>query len=146
MRCLNSDDAVCRPNIFIRVTGLQAFMTKLSFMAIFKLRSMFCGQMCVKIIDNTQVTIQPFVCFNLTVYRPSFQKNKFYQQNIHVNWWKLPKNVKKCFLGNKFLVIPIRNSKYMPCLPNTTLSNDGNIPGITLWVRKMPDCMISTKS
>ena len=24
----------------------------------------------------------------------------------------------------------------MPCLPNATLSYDGNVPGITLWVRK----------
>ena len=24
----------------------------------------------------------------------------------------------------------------MPCLPNATLSNYGNVPGITLWVKK----------
>ena len=41
----------------------------------FKLQSMFCGEMYVKIIDNTQVTIQPYVCFNLVVHRPRFQKN-----------------------------------------------------------------------
>ena len=33
---------------------------------------------------------------------------------------------------DKFLVIPILNRKYMPCLPNATLSNDGNVPGLTL--------------
>ena len=33
----------------------------------------------------------------------------------------------------------------MPCLPNATLSNDGNVQGITLWVRKMPSSMISAK-
>ena len=36
---------------------------------------MFCGQMCVKAIDNTQVTIQPYVYFNLVLHRPSFLKN-----------------------------------------------------------------------
>ena len=34
----------------------------------------------------------------------------------------------------------------MPCLPNATLSNNGNVPGITLWVRKMLSYMISTKN
>ena len=33
----------------------------------------------------------------------------------------------------------------MPCLSNATSSNDGNVPDITLWVRKMPNSMISTK-
>ena len=33
----------------------------------------------------------------------------------------------------------------MPCLPNADLSNDGIVPGIILWVRKMPTCMIFTK-
>ena len=33
----------------------------------------------------------------------------------------------------------------MPCLPNADLSNDGLVPGIILWVRKMPTCMIFTK-
>ena len=56
---------------------------------------MFCGHMYVKIFDNTQFTIQPYVCFNFIVHRPSFQKNMFYHQNIHVNWWKLAKNDKK---------------------------------------------------
>ena len=36
-----------------------------------------------------------------------------------------------CFFGVKFLVIPILNRKYMPCLPNATLNNDGNVTGIT---------------
>ena len=44
-------------------------------MTVFKLRSMFCGQMSVKLIDNTLVTIQSFVCYNLVVHRPSLQKN-----------------------------------------------------------------------
>lgn len=34
--------------------------------------------------------------------------------------------------GDKCLVIPTVNSKYMPCLPNVTLSNDKNVLGITL--------------
>ena len=45
------------------------------FMTVFKLQSMFCGQMCVKLTANTQVTMQSYVCFNLAVYRPSFPKN-----------------------------------------------------------------------
>ena len=32
----------------------------------------------------------------------------------------------------------------MPCLPNANLSNDGIVPGIVSWVRKMPTCMIFT--
>ena len=36
------------------------------------------------------------------------------------------------FFRDKFLVIPIRNNKYMPYLPNATLSNDGNVQGISL--------------
>ena len=36
------------------------------------------------------------------------------------------------FFRDKFLVIPIRNSKYMPCLPNATLRNDESVQGITL--------------
>ena len=34
----------------------------------------------------------------------------------------------------------------MPCWLNATLSNDGNVPGITLWTRKMLGYMISTKN
>ena len=34
----------------------------------------------------------------------------------------------------------------MPCLPSATLINDGNVPDTTLWVTKIPGCMISTKS
>ena len=34
----------------------------------------------------------------------------------------------------------------MPCLPNATLSNNENVPGITLWVRQMLSCMIYTKN
>ena len=34
----------------------------------------------------------------------------------------------------------------MPCLPIATLSNDGNVPGITLWVGKMINYMISDKN
>ena len=41
-----------------------------------------------------------------------------------------------CFLGVKCLATPVLNSKYMPCLPNTSLFNDENVPGITLWVEK----------
>ena len=44
--------------------------------------------------------------------------------------------------GDKCLVIPTVNSKYMPCLPNVTLSNDKNVLGITLWIRKTLTCMI----
>ena len=63
------------------------------------------------------------------------------------NWQRMPKykwNV--LFFGDKFLALPIINSKYMPCLPNATFSNDGNVPGTTLWVRKMLSCMISAKN
>ena len=48
------------------------------------------------------------------------------------------------FFRGKF-IIPILNSKYMPFWHNATLSNDGNVPGITLWVRKMLGYIISTK-
>ena len=49
------------------------------------------------------------------------------------NWQRMPKNRGNLlFFGYKFLVIPILNSKYMPCLPNATLSNNRNVPGITL--------------
>ena len=34
----------------------------------------------------------------------------------------------------------------MPCLPNATLSNDGNVQAITLWVRKMTSSMISAQN
>ena len=37
-----------------------------------------------------------------------------------------------CFFRDKFIVILICNSKYMPCLLNATLSNDGNVQAITL--------------
>ena len=40
-------------------------------------------------------------------------------------------------LSDNFLVIPILNSKYIPCVPTATLTNDGNLPSITLYVRKM---------
>lgn len=40
----------------------------------------------------------------------------------------MPKNEKYLlFFWDKF-VITILNSKYMPCLPKATLSNDGNVP------------------
>ena len=45
----------------------------------------------------------------------------------------MPKNGEYLlFFGDKFLVIPILNCKYMLFLPNAILSNDGNVPGITL--------------
>ena len=50
------------------------------------------------------------------------------------------------FFGDKFLVIAILNSKYMSFLPNATLCNGGNVPGITLCVRKMLSYMISAKN
>ena len=34
----------------------------------------------------------------------------------------------------------------MPCLSTATLSNYVNVPGITLWVRKMLSCMTSEKN
>ena len=62
----------------------------------------------------------------------------------------MAKNAKKrgniCCFGGQILVIPILNCKYMPCLPIATLSNDGNVPGITLWVGKMINYMISDKN
>ena len=49
----------------------------------------------------------------------------------------MPKNGEYLlFFGDKFLVIPILNRKCMPCLPNATLNNDENVPGVTLRVRK----------
>ena len=36
------------------------------------------------------------------------------------------------FFRDKLLVIPLLNSKYMSCLTNAILSNDGNVPYITL--------------
>ena len=55
---------------------------------------------------------------------------------MNENWQKMPKNGKYLlFFWDKF-VITILNSKYMPCLPKATLSNDGNVPGIILCVRK----------
>ena len=98
---------------------------------------MFCRQMCVKIIDNTQVTIQRYVCFNLVVHRLSFQKNIGFISKISMqtdeNWQRMPKNREHLlFWREKFLVTPTLNSKYMSCLPNATLRNDGNVPGISL--------------
>ena len=40
--------------------------------------------MCVKIIDKTQETIQPHVCFNLVVHRPNFRKTISFTSNISV--------------------------------------------------------------
>ena len=34
----------------------------------------------------------------------------------------------------------------MSCLTNAILSNDGNVPYITLWARKILSCMISGKN
>ena len=56
------------------------------------------------------------------------------------NWGNL------LFLEDKFLAIPILNSKYMSSLSNATLHNDGDVPDITLWVRKMQSCLISAKN
>ena len=53
------------------------------------------------------------------------------------------KKGKSAVFWDKFLVIPILKIKYMSCLPNVTLSNDGNVPGIMYQV---PSCMISTKN
>ena len=61
---------------------------------------------------------------------------------------------KECQKIGKFAVsggqiscyIPINKIKYMPCIPNATLCNDENLWGITLWVRKMPSCVVSTKN
>ena len=37
---------------------------------------MFCGQMYVKIIGSTQVTIQLYICINLIVHNPSMKIGK----------------------------------------------------------------------
>ena len=121
------------------------FFEKKSGRTVFKLRGMFCGQMCKNywqhIIDN----LKPYVCFNFVVHRPGFQKNIGFNSKISdENLQKMGKHL--LVFGDKFLVIPILNRKYMPCLPNATLSNDGNVPGITLWVRKMISYIISTKN
>ena len=59
----------------------------------------------------------------------------------------MPKNGKYLmFFGDKVLAIPILNCEYMPFLPNAILSNDGNVPGITLWVRKMISYIVSAKN
>ena len=47
-------------------------------------------------------------------------------RGVGVGGWDL------LFFRDKFLVIPILNSKYMSCLTNAILSNDGNVPYITL--------------
>ena len=88
------------------------------------------------------MTFQSYVCFNLVEHRPSFQKNAGFTSNISIqideNWQRMPKIGEICcFLGDKFLIIPTLSSKYMPCLSNAVLSNDGNVPGITLRVIKM---------
>ena len=44
-----------------------------SYMTVFKIWRLFCGQMSVKIIGSTEETIQSYVCFNLVhVHRLSF--------------------------------------------------------------------------
>ena len=85
-------------------------LSKITFdMTVFKLRSMFCGQMSVKIIDNTLVTIQSFVCFNLVVHRPSLQKNIGFTSKYPCKQMKIGKEYQKigetcCFLGTNFLL------------------------------------------
>ena len=82
------------------------------------------------------MTIQPYVCFNLVVHKPSFQKNIGLPAKYPCKPMKIGKEYQKkgnfLFFGDKFNVIPKLKSKYMPCLPNATLSNNGNVPGITL--------------
>ena len=86
-------------------------------MTLFKLRSMFCGKMFVKIIDSTQVTIQPFVCSNL-VHRPNLQNNIGFTRKTpmwtYENWQRMPKNRGNALLFGEKFVIPILNNKYMP--------------------------------
>ena len=82
---------------------------------------MFCGQMSVKIIDNTLVTIQSFVCFNLVVHRPSLQRSIGFTSKYPCKQMRIGKEYQKIgetcsFFRDKFLVIPIRNSKYIPFL------------------------------
>ena len=50
------------------------------------------------------------------------------------------------FFRDKVLAIPILNCKYMPFLSNAILTNDGSVPGITLWVRKMISYIVSAKN
>ena len=94
-------------NIFQKLHMLNYIMNLL--MTVFKLRSMFCGQMCAKTIDNTLVSIQPFACFNLVVHRPSFQKNIGFTSKYSCKQLKIGKEYQKigetcCFLGTSFLL------------------------------------------
>ena len=57
----------------------------------------------------------------------------------------LPAKYSISHFGDKCRVIPTLNSKYMSCLRNATLSINGNVPCITLRVRKILGCMISPK-
>ena len=46
---------------------------------------MFCDQTSVKIIDNTKLTIQSYVCFNFVITKVKLsEKYRFYQQNIQL--------------------------------------------------------------
>ena len=73
---------------------------------------------CVKIIDETQVTIQPHVCFNLVVHRPSFRKTISFTSNVSVETDDNSQRMQKtreicCFLRDNFLVLPIFKNKYI---------------------------------
>ena len=74
----------------------------------------------------------PVLALTLLHTGQAFRKNISFTSKVSMqpdeNWQRMPKNRGNLlFLGDKFLVILIINGKDMPCLPNVTLSNDGNV-------------------
>ena len=74
----------------------------------------------------------PVFALTLLYTGQAFRKNISFTSKVSMqldeNWQRMPKNRGNLlFLGDKSLVIPIINGKDMPCLPNATLSNNGNV-------------------
>ena len=102
---------------------------------------------CVKkLLTTHNRQFSPTFALTFVVHRQAFRKYRFYQPNCKL--MKIGKECQKmrnicCFLGTNFLLY-IYLIVYMPCLPDATLSSNGNVPGIR--VRKKLSYMISAKN
>ena len=114
-------------------------------------KHVFWPNLCKNYWQHTKWQFNPMFTLAFLYIGQAFRKIWVLPANYPCKLVKIGKEWQKnrgnlLYFEDKFLVIPILNSKHMSCLPNATLINDGNVPGMTLWVKKMLSSMITAKN
>ena len=91
------------------IIPLQKQGKEISPRTVFKLQSMFCGQMCVEIINSAEVTISPMFTLTLLYIGQAFRKMSVLPVKYPCKLMKISKKCPKiwkicCFLEINFLL------------------------------------------